>query len=341
MNGVRFKRLLTGLLTALGLLATGPLALAAKEDYSQSLLKPAGPQAKELFSALTFDVGAILILMILLMFMVLYVIVKYRQRAEDPGLPAQVDGNPRLEFGWTVALILGLMVLAWHPAKAEFVFEDLKAPKTLDLEVIGHQWWWEVKYPNEGIVTANEIHIPTGAKVRITTTSVDVIHALGVPRLGGKNDSFPGRVTKFWIQADEPGIYQGQCWELCGASHGRMLARVIAHDPADFEAWVQARKNPVTTPEGDLAVAGEQAFMTTCAACHTVDGTGAKGTVGPNLTAFGTRTSIGGGVLENTPENLGKWLADPASVKPGAKMPNLGLGADTIAALTAYLEGLK
>ncbi len=340
MQGVRYRRLVAALGGMLAALAGASPALAAAP---QSLLHPAGPQAEELAKAITWDILAITVIFVPVALLALYILARFRRRPGDDELPPQVDGNPRWELGWTLALIVGLVIMVLHPLPAEAFFERLpKGEKTLTVEVIGHQWWWEIRYPDYGIVTANEMHIPAGTPVIVKTWSADVIHSFGVPRLGGKNDALPGRVLKFWLEADEPGVYQGQCYELCGASHARMLARVIAHKPEEFDAWVQARQNPVVAvPEGSLAAQGEQVFRGLCAACHTVDGTPAKGTIGPNLTAFGTRTSIGGGVLENTPENLAVWLADPPAVKPGSIMPNLGLSQDNIQALVAYLQALK
>lgn len=341
MSRYRFKRFFRGLAPLALALAVPSAAMAAGEQSPQSLLDPAGPQARELYGALTFDVIVTAGLWVLLTLLTLYIIIRFKRRATDQGMPTQVEGNPRLEAGWTVALILGLVVLLWHPVNAEFVFEKMpEKPEALEVEVIGHQWWWEFRYPDEKIVTANELHIPVGKKVLLKMTSADVIHAFGVARLGGKNDALPGRVTKMWIQADEAGVYNGQCFELCGDSHGRMLFRVIAESPEQYAAWVKSHQNPVTKPETALASTGEQTFMRRCASCHTVDGTNAKGRIGPNLTGFGHRTTIGG-VLENTDQNLADWIADPAAIKPGSKMPNLRLKQDEINALVAYLKELK
>ena len=308
--------------------------------YDQSLLRPAGPQARELYEVLTFDLLAVALLWVLMVSLVIYAVTRFRRRREEEGLPPQVEGNPKLELGWTIALILGMGVLALHPVKAEFDFEALPR-EGMEVEVIGHQYWWEFRYPEQGIVTANELHIPVGVPVRLKMTSADVIHSLNIPRLGGKNDAIPGRITWMWLQADEPGVYQGQCFELCGASHARMLARAIAHPREEFEAWVKRHQNPVTKPATPLAQEGEKIFATRCASCHTVDGTPYQGKVGPNLTGFGERTVLGGGISPNTRENVLLWLSDPAELKPGALMPNLGLSQEEKEALVEYLEGLK
>ncbi len=339
----RLRKLVTGLFVSALTLAMGPLVLAAEVKHPQTLLQPAGPQAEILHEAISWDIAVITVIFIAVALLDAFIMVKFKRRNDE--VPEnQSHGNPRIEMLAWGTLILGMIIIALHPLHAESVFANTpKSDQTLKVDVTGHQWWWEIRYPDLGIVTGNEMHIPTGVPIEISTTSVDVIHAYGVPRLGGKNDSFPGRVTKFWIQADEPGVYQGQCFELCGASHARMLTRVIAHDPADFEAWVASRQNPQSAPVGPLAEQGQQIFMQYCAACHTIDGTGAKGTIGPDLTALGTRTSIGGGILEMNQENLTAWISDPESVKPGQKtMPKFGsLSADQMTALTTYLLGLK
>lgn len=344
MRGIRFrlKRLLSVLTPGVLALAVGSPALAAEgTKYPQALLDPAGPQAESLAEVISWDLQVITGIFIAVSLITAYILIKFRRR-EGADAPEQSHGNPRFEVTAWLVLVMGLLVMMVHPLKAEGVFVKMPTDENaVDVEVIGHQWWWEIRYPKLGIVTANELHMPTGVPVRIRTTSVDVIHSFAIPRLGGKDESIPGRWTQFWLQADEPGIYQGQCMQLCGASHARMLARAVAQTPADFDAWVQSMKNPVTTPQTELAQRGEQLFGSNCAACHTVDGTAFKGKVGPNQTGFGYRTSIGGGVLENNPQNLARWIADPQSVKPGTKMPKLPLSKDAIDALVAYMEGLK
>lgn len=338
----RLRKLLTGLVTAGLTLAMGPLVLAQELKHPQTLLQPAGPQAETLYEAMSWDIAVITVIFVAVGLLDAFIMVKFKRKGDE--VPEnQSHGHPRAEMIAWAGLIIGLVIIALHPLRAESVFARTPASdQTVRVEVIGHQWWWEIKYPELGIVTANEMHIPTGVPVEIRATSADVIHAYGVPRLGGKDDALPGRVTKFWFQADEPGVYQGQCYELCGASHARMLTRVIAQSPADFEAWVASRKNPVVEPQNDVAARGQQIFMTNCSFCHTIDGK-STGTTGPNLTALGTRTSIGGGDLEMNKENLITWFSDPEAVKPGQKiMPKFGtLSAEDKDALAEYLLGLK
>lgn len=334
MGRSRPRRLLAALV--------GALLVAGCARAPQSILDPAGPVARAQYRLFTFDVAMVTGIGVVMAFLILYAVFRFRRRGSAGGLPPQVDGNRRLEIGWTLAAVLVLVPLAVEPIKDEFALAaPLPGQDVLQVRVVGHQWWWEFEYPDLGIVTANELHIPTGQPVQLTITSADVLHSFWVPRLGGKMDAVPGRQNKLWLQADEPGTYLGQCAELCGTSHANMRLRVIAQTAAEFEAWVRTRQNPVTQPQSDLAARGQAKFQQTCAACHTVDGTPAKGKVGPNLTGVGSRTTIAAGMLQNTDENLARWLQNPPAVKPGALMPNLNLKKEEIEALVAYLRGLK
>jgi cytochrome c oxidase subunit 2 len=325
---------------ALGMLV-GPAARAQGAVPPEALLHPAGPQASIVAKVLTWDIGAVIILALTVGAVTAYAIWRAWRRRRSPGLPPQTAGNARLEIGWTLALTVGAVILLVHPIEAEFAFDQVP-PNALTVNVTGHQWWWEFQYPDQGVVTANELHIPTGRVIRVQLTSADVIHAFSVPRLGGHDLAIPGRVTTIWLQAPQAGVYQGQCEEFCGASHARMLFKVIAQPPDQFAAWIAALQHPVIQPQGADAAAGEKYFLTgPCSACHTINGTTAQGTVGPNLTLFGERTSIGGGVLDNTAANLAMWLRDPGAIKPSTDMPNLHLTDTQIQDLVAFLEGLK
>jgi len=219
----------------------------------------------------------------------------------------------------------------------------LKAPReTLTVRVVGHMWWWEVRYPEQAIVTANEIHVPAGQPVRLELASADVIHSFWVPRLNGKRDLIPGIENVFWIQADEPGIFRGQCGEYCGTQHANMALRVVALSPHEFDAWLAEQSRPRVEPSTAEQRRGFEVFMSAgCAQCHAVRGTAANGNVGPDLSHLGSRQTIGAEMLPNTRGNLMGWIADPQAIKPGAKMPRSYLAPDKLLALVAYLEGLK
>lgn len=214
-------------------------------------------------------------------------------------------------------------------------------PSHVKIEVIGHQFWWEVRYPDDGVVTANEIHIPVGRKVDLTLRASDVIHSFWVPRLAGKIDNIPGQTTNLHLEAREAGIYRGFCAEFCGIQHANMQLLVIAEEEAEFAAWVAGQARGAARPAGALAQEGERVFNATgCGACHAVRGTAAVGTLGPDLTHFGGRLTIGSATVDNNRGNLGGWIANPQSIKPGNKMPATPLTGDQLQAVIAYLEGL-
>lgn len=310
--------------------------------FPQSTLDPAGPVARSQLQLLNLSLWIMVGVFAVVAVALVYVVVRYRERPDDLRPPAPVEGNHRLEVAWTVAPLLVLAVLAVPTVRDTFA---LAGPPpggdVLEVRAVGHQWWWEFSYPDLGIVTANELHIPTGRKIRLTLTSQDVIHSFWVPRLAGKTDVIPGRQNTMWLQADAAGTYPGQCAEFCGTSHANMRFLVVAQTPEDFDAWVKRRQSPVTEARGDLARRGEAIFGRTCMACHTVDGTKFQGKAGPNLTGIGSRQTLAAGLLANTDENLARWLEDPPAVKPGSRMPDYNLKKDEIDALVAYLRGLK
>ncbi len=216
------------------------------------------------------------------------------------------------------------------------------SPHELQIEVVGHQWWWEVRYPSLGVVTANEIHIPAGQPVHIVLKSDDVIHSFWVPELAGKTDLIPGHPNNMQIEASHPGVYRGQCAEFCGVEHARMKFLVIAETPAAFNSWAAHESQPAAPPKTPLEVQGEKTFMNrTCASCHTIRGTPANGDVGPDLTHLMSRQFIGAGTLPTTPANVAAWMIEVQKFKPGALMPDMTLSPQELGAITAYLESLK
>jgi cytochrome c oxidase subunit 2 len=285
-----------------------------------------------------------LVVFVLVIGLLVYFIARYRRRG-PASMPDQVHGNTRLEILWTLAPVLIVAILA--VPTVQLIVSRADPPRdrgeVLEVTVIGHQWWWEFVYPSLNITTANDFHIPTERPINMNLTARDVIHSFWVPALGGKQDAIPNRFNSMWFRATEPGVYHGQCMEFCGLSHALMRHRAVVHSPADFEAWVRSAQSPAAAPSGPEATRGSELFVSKgCAGCHTIQGLPrAVGQVGPNLTHFGSRTTIAAGVLEHTPENLRRWLSNPQAVKPGALMPNLGLTEDELNALVPYLEGLK
>jgi cytochrome c oxidase subunit 2 len=213
----------------------------------------------------------------------------------------------------------------------------------LTVDVIGHRWFWEVRYPGTSAVTANEIHIPADTPVDVRATTVDVIHSFWVPRLNRKIDMIPGRVNQIELDASAPGVYRGQCSEFCGVGHAEMAFDVIVQPPAAFRAWLAGEAGPATAPAGGQATLGQNIFMAAgCEDCHTIRGTTASGRVGPDLTHLGSRRTLAALTIPNTPRDLYSWITNPQAVKPGAEMPGfVSLPAAERRALVAYLESLR
>ncbi len=265
---------------------------------------------------------------------------------ERPGQTArQFHGNARLEVVWTLIPVLLVVAMA-VPTFSTMSRTSKPAPdNALQVVAIGHQWWWEFQYPELGVTTANELHLPVDRAVFVSLESTDVIHSFWVPQLTGKVDNVPGHVNHLWFTPNEarPEPYLGQCAEFCGISHANMRFRVFVSASDDFDAWAKAAASDRIAPTADLAKAGEQQFVASgCSGCHTVQGqAGAVGTIGPNLTHLALRTTLASGTMDRTPENIRRWLSNPQAVKPGALMPNLNLSEEALDKLVAYLEGLK
>jgi cytochrome c oxidase subunit 2 len=267
-----------------------------------------------------------------------YAVIRFRHRRGEPGLPRQIHGNTRIEIAWTIAPTLLLAGLTIPTVATIYRLEPKTTPTSMQVRVVGHQWWWEFQYTDQGVVTANELHIPLHTRVNLTLNSADVIHAFFVPELAGQLDVVPGHNNQMWIESDRPGTYLGQCTQFCGTSHAYMRFRVMV-DP-DFDAWLANQKAPPVAPT-DATAAGAKAFAGgACIGCHAITGV-SQGAVGPNLTHFASRTTLAGSTLDNTPENVAKWLRNPADVKPEAKMPNYHLSDEDINNLVTYLESLK
>ena len=269
-----------------------------------------------------------------------YVLFRFRARPEA-ALPAQVRGHTLLELGWTIGPALVLLIIAIPTIQIVFRTQTLGAPRdALHVTVRAWQWWWEFQYPDLGVVTANELHLPVGRRVVIHLEGPDVIHSFWVPHLGGKRDVVPGRHNTIVLTPDIPGLHWGQCAEFCGTSHANMGMRVMVQPPAEFDAWVAQQKASPAEPTG-LAADGKAVFAkSACVGCHTITGVSA-GVLAPNLTHFGSRATLAAGMWPNTPDNVAAWVQDPQRLKPGVKMPDLGLTNDQAKAVAAYLTSLK
>jgi cytochrome c oxidase subunit 2 len=299
---------------------------------------PRSPQAAaiaDLFTSALLICGAVFLLVTVL---VVYCVVRFR--AGGAREPDQVEGHTRLEIAWTIApiLILGwLLVLTVRAMDAS----DPPIDRDPDVTIIGHQWWWEARYPS-GAVAANEIHLPVGKPLVVRLESADVVHDFWVPSLGRKIDATPGRPTSIWMQADQAGTYTGTCAEYCGLQHAWMRILVVAETPEKFAEWERRQLDPAPRPTEEAAVRGAAVFGNmTCVKCHAIGGSGEGARFAPDLTHLAARTTIGAGVLPNTPADLSHWLQDPQGIKAGCHMPDAQLTDAQVADLVAYFETLK
>jgi cytochrome c oxidase subunit 2 len=323
-----------------------PLLAGCSSEAPQSWVNAQGPAARaviELFWPIS--IAATLVFFVV-QGLIIYSVLKYRSRPGGPEAQ-QFHGNLTIELGSTIITALVFIVVVAMTVNTQRVLSaPLENPKdALTIKVIGHQWWWEFQYVDDGIVTASDMVIPIGKPVIVEITSVDVIHSFWVPMLAGKMDAIPGRTNKMYLEAEREGIYSAQCAEFCGIEHALMRFDVVALSPGGYDKWRAVHKatamEPIATstdPSIVLQAKGAQLFQAgACKTCHAIDGTAAKGNVGPNLTYFAGRTSVAGKTLPNTVENVKTWLRNPQAVKPGNLMPNLNLKEDEIDALTAYL----
>ena len=268
-------------------------------------------------------------------------------RRDRPGLPF-IGENEKVTTGLviTFGIVIPVIVLV-----ALFGVSDLwlvkktgapaRASTAMTIKVIGHQWFWEVRYPGTSAVTANEIHIPAATRVQVVATTADVIHSFWVPQLNRKIDMIPGRENRVLLYADKPGVYRGQCAEFCGLQHAHMAMKVIAQPREQFRGWLKGQQKPATAPVTSEQREGRQLFLqNACAGCHTIRGTSAQGNVGPDLTHMASRSTLAALTLPNDPGALERWIRDPQHIKPGVKMPALDLTNADFKAIGAYLDHL-
>ncbi len=279
--------------------------------------------------------------------LLMYAVVKFRGRADDDARePAQVYGSTQIELAWTVIPILIVVVLFLATARVIHAIQDAPKPASaVEVTAIGHQFWWEFRYPALGFVTANELHVPVSNAAHPTPTflkllSADTDHSFWVPQLAGKTDLIPNRVNETWVDPHRTGMFVGQCAQYCGTQHAKMLLRVWVDSPEDFDAWVRRQKQGPNQDENEIA--GRRVFETTaCVNCHAVAGTAAVGRFGPDLTHLMSRQTIAAGAADNTPDNLRLWIQNPDAIKPGSLMPAMKLSDPDLDALVRYLETLR
>jgi cytochrome c oxidase subunit II len=342
-----------GVLTGIGLAGWGVLALAsaAQAQWPTNEFAPAATPAQYDYELAIFVTVITLAIFLVVGGLLTYVLIRYRQRPQDADHePAQIYGSNQIELSWTIIPILIVFTLFLTTTRVVMGTQAIPKPaNAFDVVVIGHQFWWEYRYPKLGIVTANELHIPVTdpaqpAPTYLTMTSADTDHSFWVPRLAGKMDLIPNKINVMWLDPSQPGLYLGQCAQYCGTQHAKMLLRVYAQTPADFGAWAAQQKRPARQDfSGNaLAAEGEKVFMrNACINCHTIAGTPATGLFGPDLTHVASRDTLASGAFENTPANLRKWIDDPNSLKPGCLMPSMHLNDPDLDAITAYLTLLR
>jgi cytochrome c oxidase subunit II len=305
-------------------------------------LEPVGPAARMEADLFNLIFWIAVVVFVAVEGLLVYTVIRFRHRPTDR-VPVQTHGNTPLEIAWTIVpcIILAIIAIPTLTTIASATATPT-GPNAIKVKVVGHQFWWEFDYPDLGVVTSDEMHIPVNTPVALDIESADLTHSFWVPKLGGKVQAIPNQHNSSWIQADQVGEFRGQCFQLCGFSHANMRFIVVSESRANFDQWVASQKAPPAQPASPDAQKGEQTFMTgACVGCHTINGTNAKGTVGPNLTHIGSHTTIAGAVLQNNPQDLATWLRDPPAVKPGNDMPNLNLNSDQINALVAYMQSLK
>jgi cytochrome c oxidase subunit 2 len=324
-----------------------PVARAGELRPVANIFKPLSAPAESVFEISLLALIVCAAIFIVVAGLLTYAIVMFRARPGDDGKePPQIYGSNQLELAWTVIPILIVFVLVLVTARTIAEVQNAKLPAdSLKVRVVGHQWWWEIHYPDLGVVTANELHIPVSARDQRRPTalrleSADVIHSFWVPQLAGKTDVIPNRANSMWVEPYATGTYLGNCAEYCGTQHAKMMLRVVVESPEDFAKWVATQQAP--TADNPTGRAGRELFLNTaCVNCHRVAGTTAVGLFGPDLTRLMTRETIAAGAAPNTPEKLRAWVTDPQTIKPGCLMPDMQLREDEVTQIVAYLMTLK
>jgi cytochrome c oxidase subunit 2 len=312
-----------------------------------SIFKPQSTPADSIKHLSHFVLSITGLIFIVVFTLLTYAIVKFRPSATNRDRePAQVYGSTQIELAWTIIPVLIVVVLFLASARVIHAIQDAPEPESaVEATAIGHQFWWEFRYPKLGIVTANELHIPVSEAAHPTPTflkllSADTDHSFWIPQLAGKTDLIQNHPNSMWMDPHRTGIFLGQCAQYCGTQHAKMLLRVSVDSPEDFAAWVRAQKQPATLDEN--ARSGRRIFETTaCINCHAISGTVANGRFGPDLTHLMSRSTIAAGAAENTTENLRLWIQKPDAIKPGSLMPAMQLSDADLDAVVRYMETLR
>jgi cytochrome c oxidase subunit 2 len=319
----------------------------ASSAHGTNIFAPASTPAKSIADLSIFVLVITGIIFVVVFALLVYSVIKFRGRAMDAGHePAQVYGSTQIELAWTIIPILIVIVLFLATARVIHAVQDVQmSAGGLEVTAIGHQYWWEFRYPKLGIVTANELHVPVSDPSHPTPTflqllSVDTDHSFWVPELAGKTDLIPNHPNRIWMDPQRTGIFLGQCAQYCGIQHAKMLLRVSVDGPEDFAAWVRAQQRPAVEDTDEIA--GRRVFESNaCMNCHTVAGTAANGRFGPDLTHLMSRATIAAGASQNTHDNLRLWIQNPSAIKPGSLMPAMQLSDTDLDAVVSYMEKLR
>src|SRR6266705_2716341 len=334
--------LLVGVLLAAGLCMAAP-----RDNPVPSIFEPHSTPAESIRHLSHFVLGITGLIFLVVFSLLSYVVVKFRRRVADTERePAQVYGSTQIELAWTIIPILIVVVLFLATARVIHAIQDAPEPAgAVQVTAIGHQYWWEFRYPKLGIVTANELHIPVSDPSHPTPTflqllSADTDHSFWVPELAGKTDLIPNHPNRMWMDPQRTGVFLGQCAQYCGTQHAKMLLRVSVDGPEEFAAWVRSQQSPAGEDAG--ASAGRSVFESNaCMNCHAVAGTPADGSFGPDLTHLMSRATIAAGAAKNTHNNLRLWIQDPSAIKPGSLMPAMQLSDADLDAVVSYMETLR
>ncbi|MCE7984979.1 MAG: cytochrome c oxidase subunit II [Caldilinea sp. CFX5] len=333
------------LFALLGLsLWTGACQSATRvEPDIPSALDPQGPAAATIANLwwILFWLGTAVFVVVTALLLLIVFTHRRRGAILEPDLQAP-EHRTWIWWGGIISPAIILGVTLFFTLRSHIALAYPPTPPVTTIEIVGRLWWWEVRYPDHNIVTANEIYIPVGQPVQLRLTAAEVIHSFWVPELHGKMDMIPGKINTLWIQADTPGDYRGLCTEFCGRQHAKMQFILVATPPTAFNRWIEQQQQPAVTPTDPNLLRGQQVFLASnCVYCHAVQGTAAQGNLGPDLTHLASRRTLGAGAVVNNRGNLGGWIANPQHIKPGNLMPAARLTAPELQAMLDYLVSLR
>jgi cytochrome c oxidase subunit 2 len=318
--------------------------IAAGCSGNQSMFNPQGPPARSIANLGTMLLVLCGVVYVVTMLALGWALIRRRHVRDDlPETTRALTRTVTIAVAVTAVILVGLGVISFA---ADRGLTTPSGPGAIQVEVVGHQWWWDFRYtdvtPSDYVDSPNELHIPVGVPVVLKVSSQDVIHSFWVPNLHGKRDLIPGQITHTWIQADTAGVYRGQCAEFCGHQHAHMSFNVVAEPMSAFLQWIAHQRQPASEPQTDEQRRGRDVFLqTTCVTCHTVRGTDAGSRAGPELTHVGSRLTIAAGTLPNVRGHLAGWIANPQTIKPGVRMPANPLQSDDLQAVLSYVRSLR